>query len=50
MRRLLNIILFLQRPENYTEFRPTFKVTVGSPGSDVAAEVAAAMAAASLGN
>ena len=29
-------------------FRPTFKITTGSPGSDVAGEAAAAMAAASL--
>ena len=36
------------RAENFTAHRPTFKVTTGSPGSDVAGEVAAAMAAASL--
>ena len=36
------------RPENFTAHRPTFKVTTGSPGSDVAAEVAAAMASGSL--
>ena len=36
------------RPENFTDYRPTFKVTSGSPGSELAAEVAAAMSAASL--
>lgn len=36
------------RAENFTDYRPTFKVTAGSPGTDVAAEVAAAMSAISL--
>lgn len=36
------------RAENFTDWRPTAKVTTSSPGSDVAAEVSAAMSAASL--
>ncbi|KAL5224719.1 hypothetical protein ABZP36_011358 [Zizania latifolia] len=37
-----------ERPETMTEKRPLTKITPKSPGSDVAAETAAAMAAASL--
>lgn len=37
-----------ERPENMMEKRPTFQVDALSPGSDVAAETAAAMASASL--
>ncbi|CAN0872119.1 Endoglucanase 2 [Linum grandiflorum] len=36
------------RPEDMTEKRPVFQVNASSPGSDVAAEAAAAMASASL--
>lgn len=36
------------RAENFTDWRPTSKVTTSSPGSDLAAEVSAAMSAASL--
>lgn len=36
------------RPEDMTEARPLTQVNTSSPGSDVAAETAAAMAAASL--
>ncbi|KAM0853561.1 hypothetical protein ACQ4PT_050992 [Festuca glaucescens] len=37
-----------ERPETMSEKRPLTKITTKSPGSDVAAETAAAMAAASL--
>lgn len=37
-----------ERPETMSEKRPLTKITANSPGSDVAAETAAAMAAASL--
>ncbi|XP_047074375.1 endoglucanase 18-like [Lolium rigidum] len=37
-----------ERPETMSEKRPLTKITAKSPGSDVAAETAAAMAAASL--
>lgn len=37
-----------ERPENMMEKRPTLQVDALSPGSDVAAETAAAMASASL--
>lgn len=37
-----------ERPETTTEKRPTIQVNSSYPGSDVAAETAAAMAAASL--
>ena len=37
-----------QRPEDMDEKRPSFKLTTKSPGSDIAGEVAAAMASASL--
>lgn len=37
-----------ERPENMNEKRPTLRVDASSPGSDVAAETAAAMASASL--
>nr|CAB3471433.1 unnamed protein product [Digitaria exilis] len=37
-----------ERPETMSENRPLTKITTKSPGSDVAAETAAAMAAASL--
>nr|CAD7445147.1 unnamed protein product [Timema bartmani] len=36
------------RPEDMTMERPAFKITTSAPGSDLAAETAAAMAAASL--
>ncbi|XP_071707789.1 endoglucanase 24-like [Rutidosis leptorrhynchoides] len=37
-----------ERPETLSEKRPTFQVNTSYPGSDIAAETAAAMAAASL--
>nr|AMH40364.1 glycoside hydrolase family 9 [Extatosoma tiaratum] len=36
------------RPEDMTEARPAYKITASKPGSDLAAETAAAFAAASL--
>ncbi|XP_046557783.1 endoglucanase 14-like [Haliotis rubra] len=36
------------RPEDMTAARPSYKVTIGSPGSDVTGETAAAFAAASI--
>ena len=36
------------RPEEMTMPRPSFKVTTSKPGSDVAGETAAALAAASI--
>ena len=36
------------RPENMTMRRPSYKITESHPGSDVAAETAAAMAAGNL--
>ncbi|XP_045130864.1 endoglucanase E-4-like [Portunus trituberculatus] len=39
---------FWGRPEDMTMYRPAFKIHQGAPGSDLAGETAAAMAAASI--
>jgi len=36
------------RPEDFKSYRPAFKITKQNPGSDLAAETAAAMAATAI--